>query len=270
MTRDADLCALALRAARAAAKVAHAGWRTRPRAEHKGPIDLVTQFDRASEDVLRAVLGESGLPVVAEEAAGGGATGAIEGAGDAGVWLADPLDGTTNFVHGHPFYCVSIGLVRRGAPVLGVVVAPALGGEGWEWTGTAAGGSARNGAPCRVSETTALDQALLATGFPYDRATTADDNLTRFGALKKVARGVRRCGSAAIDLCFVADGTYDGYWEKKLQPWDLAAGAAIVLGAGGRLSGLGGEPARVVAGELVATNGRVHDALVARLANAGD
>jgi myo-inositol-1(or 4)-monophosphatase len=259
--RDAELCAVALRAARQAAALTHEGWRQHPAVEHKGRIDLVTRYDRESELLLKATLArETGLAVIAEESSTAVAT------TDAPTWYVDPLDGTTNFVHGHPFYCVSVGLAEGGRPRLGAVVAPAL---GWEWTGGVALGATRNGVPCRVTQVAELEQSLLATGFPYDRATSPDNNFARFVALKKLTRGVRRCGSAAIDLCFVADGTYDGYWEKKLSPWDWAAGAAIVLGAGGRLSTLDGKTADVRGGELVATNGQIHAELVARLTAAG-
>jgi myo-inositol-1(or 4)-monophosphatase len=158
---------------------------------------------------------------------------------------------------------VSVGLVQRGLPVLGAVVAPAL---ATEWVGVAGVWATRNGAACEVSHVTTFDDALLATGFPYDRRTSPDNNFDAFVAIKKRAQAVRRCGSAAIDLCLVADGTYDGYWEKKLQTWDLAAGAAIVLGAGGRISRYDGEVVDVTGGELVATNGNVHDELVRALA----
>jgi myo-inositol-1(or 4)-monophosphatase len=250
-----ELADIARDAARAAGVVVARGWRKRPEAEHKGRVDLVTSFDRESEELLRDRLAkETRFAFVGEE--GGGL------ASDAPTWFVDPLDGTTNFVHGHPFYCVSVGLARAGAALVGAVVAPAL---AVEWVGVAEGTSTRNGEPCVVSETSRISDALLATGFPYDRATSTENNFEAFVAMKKKCRGVRRCGAAAIDLCFVADGTYDGYWERKLQAWDLAAGAAIVLGAGGRLSRYGGADADVTSHEMIATNGRIHDALVAEL-----
>ena len=113
-----------------------------------------------------------------------------------------------------------------------------------------------------MSSVDQLGDALLATGFPYDRATSDDNNFDAFVAIKRKAQAVRRCGSAALDLCLVADGTYDGYWEKKLAPWDCAAGAAIVMAAGGRISDYAGGPADVLSGQLLATNGRIHQALV--------
>jgi myo-inositol-1(or 4)-monophosphatase len=254
------LLAVALDAARAAAALAQQGWRKRPASTHKGRIDLVTQFDLDSEALLRERLAPAGLPVVGEEKGG-------ERAQDPNVptWYVDPIDGTTNFVHGHPFWCVSVGLTLASRPLLGAVVAPSL---GVEWTGVAGDFAHRTGDGCRVSDVTRIEDALLATGFPYDRHTSADNNFDAFVAIKKRCQAVRRCGSAAIDLCLVADGTYDGYWEKKVKPWDVAAGSAIVLGAGGHVSNYEGEAMEVTQGDVVATNARVHDALLAELREA--
>jgi myo-inositol-1(or 4)-monophosphatase len=252
------LLAAALEAARAAGALVAEGWRKHPAAEHKGRIDLVTRFDRESETLLRERLGRAApFPVVGEEQGG------VRAPGEHGVtWYVDPLDGTTNFVHGHPFWCVSIGLLAGAVPVLGVVVAPAL---RTEWTGVVGGAATRNDEACRTSEVGELDAALLATGFPYDRRTSDDNNFDAFVAIKKKCQAVRRCGSAAIDMCLVADGTYDGYWERKLNTWDLAAGAAIVLAAGGRLSDHAGRDVDVRGGHIVATNGRIHAELVREL-----
>ena len=256
--RATELLAIALSAARDAAAYVHAAWRKHPAIEHKGRTDLVTRFDRESERLLRERLTrETPFPVVGEEAGGDRAAG-----DDDATWFVDPIDGTTNFVHGHPFYCVSIGPVVGVLPVVGVVVAPALGGE---WTGVVGIGAWRNGEECRVSEVHELTDALLATGFPYDRASSDDNNFDAFVAIKRKCQAVRRCGSAALDLCLVADGTYDGYWEKKLGPWDCAAGAALVAAAGGRLSDYAGGSADVLSGQLLATNGAIHDALVTEL-----
>ncbi len=145
---------------------------------------------------------------------------------------------------------------------MGVVVAPSI---HLEWTGVQGAGARRNGEVCRVSDVAVLDDALLATGFPFDRRTSDDNNIDAFVAIKKKCQAVRRCGSAAIDLCLVADGTYDGYWEKKLGAWDVAAGAAIVLAAGGRISDHAGQLRDVTQGNVVATNGRVHEELVREL-----
>jgi myo-inositol-1(or 4)-monophosphatase len=253
-----ELVAIALSAAREAAALVHKAWRKHPDIEHKGRTDLVTRFDRESERLLRARLTrETSFPVVGEEAGGDRAA----GDGDA-TWFVDPIDGTTNFVHGHPFYCVSIGLVVGVLPVVGVVVAPAL---GTEWTGAVGAGAYRSGEACAVSKVLRFSDALLATGFPYDRASSDDNNFDAFVAIKKKCQAVRRCGSAALDLCLVADGTYDGYWEKKLAPWDCAGGAALVAAAGGRISDYAGGPADMLSGQLLATNGAIHDALVSEL-----
>lgn len=254
------LLAAALGAAREAATLVEEGWRKRPATDHKrARVDLVTRYDRDSEALLRERLARTTpFPVVGEEEGGQRASGVEEA-----TWFVDPLDGTTNFVHGHPFWCVSIGLVAGSSPVLGVVVAPSL---RLEWTGVAGAGSTRNGEACRVSEVGHLDDALLATGFPYDRRTSPDNNFDAFVTIKKKCQAVRRCGSAAIDLCLVADGTYDGYWEKRLGPWDVAGGSAIVLAAGGRISDYEGAPVDVTDGKVVATNGFVHGELVNELA----
>jgi myo-inositol-1(or 4)-monophosphatase len=218
----------------------------------------VTRFDRESETLLRDRLSAATpYPVVGEEHGGERANGE-----QALTWYVDPIDGTTNFVHGHPFWCISVGLLAGTQPVLGAVVAPSL---AVEWTAIVGGEALRNGKPCSVSEIAALDDALLATGFPYDRRTSPENNFDAFVAIKKKCQAVRRCGSAAIDLCLVADGTYDGYWEQKLKPWDAAAGAAVVLAAGGRVSDYVGRGVDLMAGHVVATNGRIHDMLVAEL-----
>ena len=252
---------LAQAAAREAGALVEAAWRKRPEAEHKGRVDLVTRFDRESEQLLRDRLG-GGAPyeIVGEESGGQQAL-----ASDAPVWCVDPIDGTTNFVHGHPFWCVSVGMLVGRRPVLGVVVAPSL---HLEWVGVAGPAgpwATRNGEACKVSDVARLDDSLLATGFPYERENSAENNFDAFVAIKKKCQAVRRCGSAAIDVCLVADGTYDGYWENKLKPWDVAAGAAIVLGAGGRVTNYRGEAADVTKGQMVATNGRMHDVLLAEL-----
>jgi myo-inositol-1(or 4)-monophosphatase len=251
------LAELALAVAHRAAPCALRGWRVPKKVSHKGAVDLVTDFDTDTERLIRDELARAtpGIPIVSEEL-GGTDTGGL-------CWYVDPIDGTTNYAHGHPFWCVSIGLAASGTPVAGAVLAPALHGE---WVGWAGGPARRNAAACSPSRETDLGESLLATGFPYDRRTSQDDNLAAFGALKKIAMGVRRCGSAAIDLCFVADGTYDGYWERKLHAWDVAAGVAIVGAAGGTASSFDGGPVEIGSGNVVASNGRIHAALLAALA----
>lgn len=246
----------ALRIAREAGSLLLARWRTPVPVRKKGAIDLVTEVDTASEALIRERLAAHypDVPIVAEE--GGGTP------GDGLVWYVDPLDGTTNFAHGHPFFAVSIALCSGPEPLLGVVVAPAL---GTVHAGARGLGAERNGEPCEVARTALLADGLGATGFPYDRATDPDNNLREFAALKLRSRGVRRCGSAALDLCLVADGTYGFYWEQKLNPWDLAAGACIVAEAGGRVTDWSGGPFDPQVGQIAATNGLLHDELLAAL-----
>jgi myo-inositol-1(or 4)-monophosphatase len=255
---------LALEVATEAGALLQRGYRSRPTPTEKARRDLVTEFDLRSEALIVARLSAAtpDLGLVAEER--GGEKKALS-------WFCDPLDGTTNFVHGHPFWAVSIGLLENGEPLAGAVVAPAL-GLSWQ---AYRGGPARRAALaqnqpdeiCRVSETSELDHALVATGFPPDRQSAPQNNLDAFVRVKKVVRGVRRCGSAAIDMCFVADGTYDAYWERRLNAWDLAAGAAVLLSAGGKLTALDGSRVDLMVGHLIASNGRVHGALQQLLAD---
>lgn len=245
--------------AREAADELLRGFRGQTKIEFKGPVDLVTEFDRRSEAVIRARVERDlpGLALVAEEGGGhANATGA--------TLFADPLDGTTNFAHGHPVFAVSLGIVEEGVgPTVGVVNAPVL---GWTWSAVVGEGATRNGERIAVSSQRELGRSLLATGFPYDRREPDPVNelqFAQFVAIERyVAQGIRRLGSAACDLCLVADGTYDGYWERKLSPWDLAAGAACVLAAGGTLSSIDGGVVDVRSGSIVATNGAIHAALV--------
>jgi myo-inositol-1(or 4)-monophosphatase len=240
--------------ARDAATLLVQGYRQRPPSSEKaGYTDLVTEYDTRSETLIRERLEREtpGVSIVAEEQ-GGVASGL--------TWHCDPLDGTTNFVHGHPFFCVSIGASDETGPVVGAVVAPALGVEWWGGRGL---GAFRNGGPCGVSETDSLRTAMLATGFPADRSDPLDNNISPFSRMKLEAQSIRRCGSAAMDCCFVADGTYDGYWERALHSWDLTAGCAIALAAGARLTSLGGGAPDLSRGYVVLSNGKIHDAMLA-------
>jgi myo-inositol-1(or 4)-monophosphatase len=221
--------------------------------------DLVTEWDTRSEELIRRILEQHapGVPVIGEE--GGGApssTGAC--------WLVDPIDGTVNFAHGLPIWCVSIAAVRGHEILAGVVAAPAL---GW-WFEATAGGGARDGrgAPLAVSATARLEEALLATGFPYDLATNPRNNLAEWAHLQRVAGSCRRLGAAALDLCLVGRGWFDGYWERHLQAWDFAAGMLVAREAGATVTNTTGGPVDLFAGEVVATNGAIHGELIAELA----
>ncbi len=225
------------------------------------PTDLVTDYDRRSEELIvrRLHAAFPGDQVLAEE-------GGLSGSSSARRWLVDPLDGTTNFAHGLPLFSVSIALEVEGELEIGVVAAPAL---GWIFAAQRGAGATCNGEPLRVSETASLAESLLVTGFPYDRQTSAENNLAQFVALQQRAQGVRRLGSAALDLALVARGALDGYWEMKLRPWDLAAGTLLVREAGGVVTDWRGGGVAIDRGAAVATNGRIHTQLLATLASLG-
>ena len=246
------------RIGRAAGALAMSGYRRGGAITKKGAIDLVTEYDLAVEAQVTAELGRAfpQLAVVAEEAQG---KRAVEQSDDTLRFFVDPIDGTTNFAHGHPFFCVSLGLCRGPAPLAGVIFAPAL---DVCWSGAVGHGARRNGEPCRVATRALLGDALCATGFGYDVVGAGHDNVDEFRVVQARSRAVRRCGAAALDLALVADGTYDAYWEFMLQPWDMAAGAALVLAAGGRASNFDGGALDVRTGAVVASSGLVHDELL--------
>lgn len=254
--RDLARCRMAARAAASVLVEAHG--QAQPTRRKGGPLDLVTEFDQRAEAIIVETLqaADPDALVVAEE---GGRQGS---AAAARVYWVDPLDGTTNFAHGLPLFSVSIALYEGGAPRAAVVVAPAL---GWEFAAAAGRGATWNGAPLHVSKTPRLDESLLVTGFPYDRRESPDNNFRRFEAFAKASHGVRRLGSAALDLCCVARGWFDGYWERKLKPWDVAAGVLIAAEAGARVTAFDGGPTTPERGEVVATNGLIHDAVLAML-----
>jgi myo-inositol-1(or 4)-monophosphatase len=256
-----DLLGLATRLAREAGAIQRARYESGFTIGTKSqPIDLVTEVDHACEAHIVGAL-ERERPedaVLAEEGRG------EDRAGARFRWVIDPLDGTTNFAHGYPRFAVSIGVEREGEPALGVVYDPLLD----ELYHAALGGGAfRNGRRIQVSRETAFERALLATGFSYDKAHAEDDNLAEFRAALKAARELRRDGSASLDLCYVASGRLDGYWEHKLKRWDVAAGGLIVREAGGRVTDRAGGDGWHSGHAIVATNGGVHDALLALLAS---
>src|SRR5690606_21272464 len=231
------------------------------RTEFKGRRELVTVADREAE---RAVVGHllAAYPEHAVLAEEGVLTPAGRPHREADlVWIVDPLDGTTNFVHDLPHVAVAVALVERGVPVLGIVHAPML---GQTWSAARGVGAFRNGMPIRTSPTAELADALLATGFSYNRNEPGkDDNSARLARALPSCRDLRRFGSAEIALCHVADGRFDGYWELYLAPYDVAAGAVVVQEAGGRVSDLSGGDDWVYGGSILASNGVLHDRLLA-------
>jgi len=228
------------------------------RVEYKNPINLVTDADRAAEQCVIDHI-SSRFPThrfLAEE------RGRIEEAPSPYLWIIDPLDGTTNFTHGYPAYCVSIGLEHNGRCILGVIFDPS---RDELFTATENQGAWLNGQPLHVSPTTALDRSLLVTGFAYDIRETSRNNLDHFSTFSLRAQGVRRTGSAALDMCYVAAGRFDGFWEVRLNPWDMAAGSVIVREAGGTLTNFSGSDLSIYGYELVASNGHIHQAMLSIL-----
>jgi myo-inositol-1(or 4)-monophosphatase len=248
--------ALALRLAREAGAIQRARYETALAIESKSrPIDLVTEVDRACEELIVATLRRERPDddILAEEG------GAHADAGGDWRWIIDPLDGTVNYAHGYPCFAVSIGVEHAGVRTVGVVYDP-LRDECFE---AVRGRGARcNGRAIHVSQCAEVGRALLATGFAYDVRDSARDNLAEFARAVKHAGGVRRDGSAAIDLCYVACGRFDAYWELKLHAWDVAAGILIVEEAGGRVTDLAGGPAPASGTEIASSNGLIHDELL--------
>lgn len=225
--------------------------------ERKGRVDLVSEADRGSEDLIAAALlgafpGDDWL----------GEEGGAQGGGGPFRWVVDPLDGTTNYVHGLPIFAVSIGLHHEDAAVAGVVHTPALGETFHAWRGA---GVLRNGTPVGVSSTNDLVDAVLSTGLPYERTAMAPRLLADWSWGIHNLQGLRRTGAAAVDLAWTACGRLDGYWERHIGPWDYAAGALLVEEAGGRASRPDGSALGCAAGAVVASNGRLHDRILAGL-----
>lgn len=257
---DNDRVTFARTIAREAGEILIGGLGKAQQVQLKGTeVDLVTELDVRSEEYLvrRLQAQYPDDPIRGEESG-------QHGTGSA-AWLIDPLDGTTNFAHGLPIFCVSIAYVKGDQPVLGVVHDPTRDETFWAYQG---GGAWLGSRPIRVSETESLDRSLLVTGFPYNIRSTRDDNLAEYSLFSKRTRGVRRLGAAAIDLVYVADGRFDGFWELVLEPWDVAAGLLIVREAGGRVTRVSGqadvlrEPV-----SILATNGLIHDQMLEAFAS---
>ncbi|HEX8181250.1 MAG TPA: inositol monophosphatase family protein [Pyrinomonadaceae bacterium] len=228
--------------------------------QHKGEIDLVTEADLAAERlIVERIRGYYPRhAILAEEA---GDAGRAESASDY-KWIIDPLDGTTNYAHGYPCFCVSIGLEYKRELVLGVVYDPVLDEL---FAAERGGGATLNGRPIHVSAVADLNRALLCTGFPYD-VRGRSDFARHFTNFIMHAQGVRRDGSAALDLAYVACGRFEGFWEEGLQPWDVAAACVIIEEAGGRVSRYDGSPATIYAPPIMASNGLLHEEMMRVLA----
>ncbi len=226
------------------------------RVAFKGAVNPVTETDTAAEELILARLRAAfpGHRVLAEES--GGDEWRVPGPP---VWVIDPLDGTNNFSHGFPHVGVTLALLVEGQPAVGVIYDP-LRDE--TFAATAGGGATLNGRPIHVSGVEQLADAFLATGFPYDRRIAPDNNTQRLDHFLRRSQGVRRAGAACLDLAYVACGRFDGFWEFRLNPWDVGAGILLVREAGGRVTDFDGGP-NCVSGEfVVASNGLIHDEML--------
>jgi myo-inositol-1(or 4)-monophosphatase len=225
----------------------------RVKVEYKGDVDLVTEADRASEALITRRIRERWPEhnIMGEE-------GTRTEQGSEYRWYVDPLDGTTNFAHAYPVFCVSLGLEHKDERVAAVVFDPT---RDEMFTAKRGGGAFLNGQPIRVSVVSELGECLVATGFPSHKRHK-NPNIFFYHQITLKTHGVRRAGSAALDLCNVASGRFDGFWEFNLNPWDTAAGVLILEEAGGRVTRFDGQPFRIDSRETLASNGRVHEALV--------
>jgi myo-inositol-1(or 4)-monophosphatase len=248
---DPQFLATAIEAVVRAGDLQMAKFGTAVRVEKKGAIDLVTEVDLEIETMFRAMIARR-FPdhdVLAEEL-GGGLSGSRH------RWVFDPLDGTTNFAHGVPIFCASLALEIDGEAVVAAVYDP---NRRELFTAEAGVGSWMNGARLKASANAVVLESMLVTGFPYNVHQKADEFLKVFGRVLKQARAIRRLGSAAIDICWVAAGRMEGFWEASLKPWDTRAAALILAEAGGKVTGMDGKPWIPEDGHILATNGFIHD-----------
>jgi len=229
---------------------------------YKDEVNLVTEVDCLSEEAIIKII-KSQFPdhgILTEESEGKKSESAYK-------WVIDPLDGTTNYAHDFPIYCVSIALEKDGEIILGVVYNPNLDELFVAEKGKGAflsreRGSTKNKRKISVSRTARLSQSLLATGFPYDIRTSQIDNLNHFANFYKRSQAIRRAGSAALDLCYLAMGRFDGFWELKLSPWDMAAGSLLVMEAGGKVTDFSGRTFKIYLKEILASNGKIHQQMI--------
>lgn len=257
MTSRRKFLKTAIRAARAAGEIQKKGMGKAHDIQFKGEINLVTEVDKACEKKIHRILSDA-FPdhdFLMEE------SGAANRSSDY-KWIVDPLDGTTNYAHGYPCFCVSIALEHRGKVILGVVYNPNLD----ELFAAELGrGATLNGKKIRVSKTRGLKRAMLATGFAYNIHTAKQKDFAPFIQFLKQVQAIRRDGAAAVDICYVACGRFDGFWELELYPWDVAAATLILKEAGGRSSLFDGSPLDIYRRQIVCSNGILHPSMVAML-----
>lgn len=222
--------------------------------DYKGEINIVTEVDRLAEEMIISRINKE-FPhhdILAEESAG------IE-KGSKYRWIIDPIDGTTNYAHGFPFFCVSIALEKDGEVITGVVYNPILQEM---FVAEKGEGAFLNNKQIKVTKTEELVRSFLATGFPYDISQDPDNNLNYFNGMALKAQAIRRAGSAAIDLAYVAAGRFDGFWELKLHPWDTAAGWLLVKEAGGEVTQISGDGYHLESPSILASNGKIHGKMI--------
>jgi len=256
-----DLQVIAIQAVRESGEIQKEWLRKDKRIEFKGAINLVTEVDRRCEQRIVEIITKA-LPehnILTEETP-------MPELPSPYRWIIDPLDGTTNYAHGYPCFCTSIALELEGKIVLGAIYDPLLDEL---FTAQKGKGAFLNGERIAVSATDRLTNALICTGFPYDLRESTVNNLDHFNNLIMEARAIRRDGSAALDLCYVAAGRFDGFWELKLQPWDVAAGKLLVEEAGGTVTDFRGDPLDIYGQQLLASNGRIHEEMIRVLQSGG-
>ena len=241
---------LAIRAVKEAGNILRENLGKIKRIDYKGKVSLVTDIDRMAEQVILSIIKEKypSHDILTEERR-------IEERGSRYKWIIDPLDGTTNYVHKYPRYCVSIALEEDSEVILGVVYDPV---PDELFLAEKGRGATLNGRRISVSKINKLDKSLLATGFPYDRRERADEYLKIYREFMVNSQGIRRDGAAALNLCYIANGRFDGFWEEQLVPWDVAAGSLIVAEAGGSVTDFNGNKLDIYEKEILASNGKIH------------
>jgi myo-inositol-1(or 4)-monophosphatase len=246
---------IATKAALEAGKILLENRGKRKKVDYKGEVNLVTEVDFLSEEAILRII-KKNFPehsILTEESQG-------QSKDSPYCWIIDPLDGTTNYAHNFPVYCVSIALQKDKEIVLGVVYNPLLREL---FLAEKNKGAFLNSKRIFVSRTKKLSQSLLATGFPYDIRTSKENNLNYFNKFARKAQAIRRAGSAALDLCYLAIGRFDGFWELKLSPWDTAAGVLMIIEAGGKVTDFKGERFDIFSKKLVASNNWIHKQMLA-------
>ena len=247
----------AIAAAYKAAEILRARFGNISHIQKKDAVEIVTEADTESEKVIISTIGDR-FPehsILSEESG-------LNDRTDEFRWVIDPLDGTVNFAHQLPIFCISIGLTYRADIVLGVVLNPV---DGQLYTALRGQGAQLNGRSIQVSKATAVSESLLVTGFPYHMNEIFEPIMTRYGNCLQVSQAVRRLGSAALDLCYVACGRFEGFWEQRLKPWDTAAGALIASEAGATVTTFSNQPYQLENQEILVTNGHIHKEMLGLL-----